>query len=230
MSLLMWEHARKNLKPGESPVFFKCPSCKSKLSRGSNKRLSGIEDICSNEGQMYATFKCKHEGCPCNDTVFWNDNGELYTVHGAFDKRPKESDYIDENNAPFGSETRQYNVELHKSDENGYIYRSKLFCIYKQYWYRSNTNGDILKRKCKLEIHVYNEHGGLERHITQLSRFIFSCKQFHRKRKYMGESILKELSERKDWPRADPYRKWIYRYALVWEYLFGKPKPLEGSK
>jgi hypothetical protein len=70
--------------------------------------------------------------------------------------------FINNNDAPFGSPERKTNVEIRKEDENKLLftfpcYPLKGWKVYSKWEYRSNEDGDILKKKLHFRI-ITNEN------------------------------------------------------------------------
>jgi hypothetical protein len=125
-----------------------CPCCKSELAHTGEARLETlIEHVECCFPAFKPKYECLNKNCRAFKNACWNEDGEYYIEKGGVVVK----DFIDNNNAPFGSIFRQINVECDKKDENKRI--NLLFVMVEiRYKYTSNQNGDILSRKKEIVI------------------------------------------------------------------------------
>jgi hypothetical protein len=135
---------------------WKCPICKSLLINGENKKYETLCDhVCNpnmDDHPYRPTYICPNKECKANiEKVFWDESGDIY---GGF--KIKENEFINLNDAPFGSLARKLNVEIYRRGglkRKIYLSPALTLWIYKpfiEYHYTSNTDGDILSRSWKL--------------------------------------------------------------------------------
>ncbi|MCF1193589.1 hypothetical protein LRR18_18540, partial [Mangrovimonas sp. AS39] len=89
--------------------------------------------------------------------------------------------FIDENDGPFGSISRQINVEVSKKDENHPLFgiETRWGHIEVVYSYKSNKDGDILSRKRKYQIWKKDKSGvGYTSYIPGISMLLFVLSDF----------------------------------------------------
>lgn len=127
----------------------KCPYCKSELKIEGQKYLETlVEHVEDVEPSLKNSYICSNEDCITRIAkINWNDSGELYCKNYLLEKTIK---YINNNNAPFGSLERKFNVEIHKDDENFDLLKIFGWTFRIEFEYQSNENGDILNRKWKI--------------------------------------------------------------------------------
>lgn len=135
-----------------------CPVCKSPVLISSQEQYeTGEEHVIDPNRESYPkrdAYRCTNSDCVCNDEkhkVFWNYNGEMY---GGF--MIDDDDFIDQNNAPFGSFERKMNLEIHKCGVKDRIELSPALCLwflqpYIQYHYKGNVMGNVVKRWFTIE-------------------------------------------------------------------------------
>jgi uncharacterized protein YbaR (Trm112 family) len=201
----------------------KCPVCKSELIVNGQERLETLmEHVDCREPSLKDSYICSMKECPTHKAgVRWNESGELYCKD--FYLESKLYKYIDNNNAPFGSFQRQLNVEIYKKDEN------KKFNIFGwtveiKYKYKSNENGDILKKWPK--INLWQRDHTL--YIPGIHMFLYCVKKHFAKYNpdYYDDFVL-PVRKNDDW----------WRYAAVYviraldrkgykKYLQDKNKPV----
>jgi len=133
----------------------KCPVCKFELYIFDQLRVQTLsEHVCDPNGEPCKknVWKCSNPKCSTHEYgVIWNDDGELYS-----DKFFKEGElkFINDNDAPFGSYSRQANVEIYKKGmpkTDIKICKIGKITYLKEYWYKSNEDGDVLKSGWKLK-------------------------------------------------------------------------------
>lgn len=215
----------------------KCPCCKTELKPWQMLRLETIDEhvcCCENISEKMA-YICPMPGCAVNGlnpntpTIYWNENGELYMDldTSTTDTFKREYDYfkgipwVDGNNAPFGSIQRAINVEVYKKDENKDLFIvPKWFPIRKGWrcervWhYKSNEDGDILKRSSSLRWWMPSDHGTWTLHTSgfRMLRFELCSVWWHfvalLKDNNDKQAInqLKEIIGRKEWKNAEWWR------------------------
>lgn len=214
----------------------KCPCCKTQLIEWKKLRLETLDEhICKPNGPVSEkmAYVCPAPGCPVNAAapavkVFWNEEGALYndfdtsTVESF--KRDKEYfsniPWIDGNDAPFGTFQRQINVEIYKKNENKIVFVvPKWFPIRKGWicekvWhYKSNENGDILKRSWSLNWWIPNGMGSRTRYISGISMMKFELRTIWRNiiqiikgNDKWAIQNLQRIIERSEWKNAEWWR------------------------
>lgn len=139
----------------------KCPSCLATLVVFGQGRLETLDSHVSQyDPPLLDKYQCPEEDCMTRASgVFWNMDGELYIVDYPKFRSLPEPIYVENNNGPFGSISRQINVEIYKKDENFHwltlptrmpsvLSGMKINVVYH---YQSDKDGHILKRKRTLE-------------------------------------------------------------------------------
>ena len=133
-----------------------CPVCKSEIIDGKVLKYQTLnEHVCNPNGEptKKQSYICGESDCICNENdIFWDDYGDLY---GNILQIPKGT-FINENNAPFGSHSRQSNVEIYKYGLKKDLYFHPIFGLwfvkpYIDFHYKSNTDGDVLSRRFTFE-------------------------------------------------------------------------------
>ena len=140
----------------------KCPSCESELVVIGQARLETIcEHVCDPNGipSMKNEYKCSNISCDTHLlNISWNKEGELYC--GVYDSNI-DICYIGDNDGPFGTISRRFNVELYK---NGVKDKTELFEVfgYKftiRHKYTADEDGNVLSKGYKLEIWRRDKEG-----------------------------------------------------------------------
>jgi len=194
-----------------------CPCCKSVLYKSGMKRLETLDEhVSCVEPSLKMSYKCTNDECDAYDYAIWNEYGEVYY------SKKKDVNWIDNNNAPFGTFQRRINVEVYKEDENCHWFTfpcwpMKGWKCRKKYIYTSNEDGDILKRKLTLEWTI--PEGNLEvYHVWGYKMLIHGIKDSLRLWKdyypEKGKDInqyplanLKQRIDRSEWKNAEWWRK-----------------------
>jgi len=139
----------------------KCPICKTELVELKKLRMETLDEHVSDPNEeisLKMAYRCPSSDCPSfgelKPIAFWNHIGEAYS-NGC--NRFKALPFIDNNDAPFGTWQRKANVEIYKDDENKLLftfpcYPLKGWKVYSKWYYTSNEDGDILKRKLTFQI------------------------------------------------------------------------------
>lgn len=127
-----------------------CPVCKSELMITGKERLETLaEHVCDPNGEprLKDKYECLNPGCKARGCLMWNAYGERY---GALSY----SEFVDNNDGPFGSFTRRANIEISKKDENHPLLgiETRWGQIRVVYKYEADDNGNILKRWRTYEI------------------------------------------------------------------------------
>lgn len=132
-----------------------CPVCKERLYITGKARMETLSEHVENVEVISKKdkYECLNDKCQAYNKVFWNFNGETYTNRQFGFFILDEIDFINGNNAPFGSFQRKMNVEILKHDEDFYLFKKWFggFSLKVMFKYKSNENGDIIKRKPYLQ-------------------------------------------------------------------------------
>ncbi len=132
-----------------------CPVCKSEVVYEKHRNCQTLDEhVCDPNGTPSSkpTYHCSNPKCICNkQKVFWDWYGDMY---GGF-KIP-DTTFINGNDSPFGSHSRKQNVEIYKKGLPRQKYLSpwwtlKLWQPMIEYHYKSNTDGEVLKKWTKIE-------------------------------------------------------------------------------
>jgi len=144
---------------GRKRTVMKCPICKTELVEWKMLKLETLDEHVSGSNvSLKMSYRCPSSDCPSfvelKPIAFWNHIGEVYSNDY---NRLKALTFIDNNNAPFGTWHRKANVEINKKDENKLLftfpcYPLKGWKVYSKWYYTSNEDGDILKRKLTFQI------------------------------------------------------------------------------
>lgn len=198
----------------------KCPVCKKDLEEWEERRLQTLDEhICDPNGipSLKMSYRCPDESCMTRQQgVFWNEDGELYTEEYVMDIKTI-IPFIDNNNAPFGSFQRQSNVEIFRDDKKllfilpkwmpGILSEMKIMLKWN---YKSDINGDVLKKRWVLK-YLVKEDDGYYYHNWGVHMLIFGIKGILKARKIGGNTMTWELRdniERAAWTDAEWWRKW----------------------
>jgi hypothetical protein len=183
---------------------WKCPVCKSEVKITSQESyetlLEHVEDPNKFSHPNRDAYRCINQECICNDpkhNVFWNYHGEMY---GGF--YIEDEDFIGENNAPFGSIERKFNIEIHKKGYKDCKYLSPLLCLgllqpYIEYHYKADVMGNVVKRWFSIKFLKKSESGDYSYGFTtcwstwKYLHYSFSSQiKFYKKNKNL--TVLKE--------------------------------------
>lgn len=194
----------------------KCPCCKSEIVIGPKKQYETLDEhVCSpnSESPFRDTLICSNEDCITRKgNAFWDHFGDMYG--GIY--IPKES-FIKENNSPFGSLGRKTNVEIYKVGLKSKTYLSPAWLLwfyqpFLEYNYRSNENGDVLKKS--ISVKFLKKDNKISKQYTILAipfwnTLIFLSNRFHKNKesydKNQNTFYLINMF------RPSPNRAWIYR-------------------
>jgi len=208
---LYWEEYEN--KRMEDKMF--CPVCKGQIEVIGKKRLETLtEHVSDPNGTPYMknVWKCSNKYCVTHRVgICWSNDGELYQIGNYFDT--KGIKFIDNNNAPFGSFSRQMNIETSKKDENFYIFKNLFGWKLKLKWkYKSNKNGDILSKKPSF-VWITPDNTV---YIGNIRMFNFILREYKRVKKYTEDvQELKKYffsSDKRKWRVASIYFLRIFQY------------------
>ena len=204
-----------------------CPVCKSELIVTGQERLETLDEhvSCVEEISFKNKYECSNPNCPTQGVACWNEDGEFYVNDWG---KSNSLQFIDNNNAPFGSFQRQANVEIYKKDEDYTLLTIGRYRFKIKFHYISNKNGDILKRKWKLEIWV-REHkfGGEMLYISGIHMLLFSICRFHRNIRNLKKGCdwcrneIKSNLFLEDWQKKDWWRRVACWYINQYLKLIG---------
>jgi len=196
-----------------------CPICKSELKVTGQARLETLDEhVTCGEVSLKDEYECLNKSCQAYETLMWAFTGERYTKR-VEDMFRKNFSFIDNNDGPFGSFQRQTNVEIYKKDENYDLLKTKKWRIHVVFCYKSNKDGDILKRWRKLEFWCRSGNGTETLYISGLRMFRHMVGEFHHARKrhrenendYWKKRIL-DLCKLEHWHKKDWWRRWSNAY------------------
>ena len=203
----------------------RCSVCETELIQGDSEKSyeTTADHVCNpNETpplRMY--WRCPNEECDTNKLgSFWGYNGEFF--HGYENFRHK-FDFIDGWSGALGSIARQTEVEVYKKDEN-YTFLNLWFFKFNWVWqYEADEDGNILKRKPKLEVWKRERGGGYVGYRSGIRMFFFCLGRFKRHLKefkktasdFHKSQLIREFKpeweDKRLWKRL--YHKWInFRY------------------
>jgi len=121
----------------------RCPSCKNPLVTASKLRRyqSLNEHVCSPNAPspLRKVYVCNNTCCIYYSpeiVLFWDHEGSFYGWNLA----------LPEYSAALNSPAKKIEVEIYKKDENKIIFEYKGFRFKREYSYKSNNDGEILKR------------------------------------------------------------------------------------
>lgn len=197
----------------------RCSICQSPLVAGGCFKR---EDACS---MVYTDFKYT---CPNHPLIFFGSDGEIFSDE--YNQYP----YINGLRSAFGSFARRVEVEIHKHDEEKFYHLTKRWTLLIYYDYKSNENGDILKRKRRfrfLKDHCY--------HTFDITILYHAIRDVH---KGVWQHFFHNLVSRacegifmRDWFGVHILnRRWSYRfhkwYGRVWMRILRYGPGWEGLK
>jgi hypothetical protein len=203
----------------------KCPICKSELLVTGQEHLETLNEHVSNpndEPSLKNKYECLNERCESREKLIWNEDGDLYHQHvyeNGYDFNEKYS-FIDGNDGAFGSFARRVNVEIYKKDENFLLCTLFGRKIFIKYLYKSNDDGDILKRTWKFEI--LRKNGSF--YISGWRMLIHMIRTFHKnsyERFDNPERFESEYLELRDWQKKNWWRRVASWYARAYLFLAG---------
>lgn len=210
-----------------------CPCCRTKLVITGQQRLETTEEhVCDPNGTpcMKDAYECLKSDCPAFGQGMWESGGEYFCKDYKV-KLP----FIDDNSGPFGSFSRKLNVEIYKRDENFTICEVFGWKFKIVFNYLSNEDGDILKKRPKLEIWRKDAQlGGYILYTSGISMLRFRIKQFHKALRYHKEygngARLKEYLDSDEWMNKNQWWRILgCKYANFYMKIFGKGVLDNGS-
>lgn len=165
------------------------------------------------------SYVCPNPHCQARRQVMWNRDGERYG---------KACNWIDGNDAPFGTISRRLNVEIYKKDEDYYLdtipcWPLKGWKVKVVHHNRANDDGKILSRGSSLEWHRPESGGVYVIHIWGI-RMLKHClreiwRDWRDARKNPKNSYAKrrieDCLERAKWDNAEWWRKWSASVARI---------------
>jgi len=155
----------------------RCPYCKSPLEA---YKVTRVQTLCEHVFSPNETpcpkqlYRCSVEACPTVGVCMWTLDGELFT-EGPYSH--KKIDFIDSNDAPFGTISRKINVEVCKHDEDFTFFRLPWVRAEIYFEYESNLDGDIVKRKPRLRLYKRYNKDGWERYWHPIHETKTVCKK-----------------------------------------------------
>lgn len=191
-----------------------CPKCKSELIKDGQARLQSLDEHVSNPNalpSLKTRYVCSNKECVCNtqedESVCWNSDGECYGGFKIFEHG--------QNTGPYGSYERKAQVEIYKHGPDGplkkKVYLSPIWMLwfyqpFIEYHYKSNENGDILKRSWSIEI--LKKDKGLGNRYCVHASFCWQTWRFlwrNFKRKMEDKNYAKAFS-------TGYNDRWVYRW------------------
>ncbi len=197
-----------------------CPRCKSELKPYKMRRLQTLEEHVWQPNDLPSlkmSYRCSSANCPTRIAgVVWNRDGELYYDNYA---ELKKIQFINNNNAPFGTSQRQYNVEIYKHDEERIFFNFpdirffplRGWKIKLEWKYQSNKNGEILSKRPRFKWitkeNVYH-NWGMNMLIFCLKGHLRNWRMFKKDPKNISffYNDLIETIKRKSWPDKEWWR------------------------
>jgi len=197
-----------------------CPICKSELVVTGQERLETLDEHVSNpnEPSLKNKYECLNKECSGYDRFMWDEDGDLYHKHHWCDH--KTFNFVNGNDGAFGSFARRVNVEIYKKDENFLLCTLFGRKIFIKYLYKSNDDGDILKRTWKFEI--LRKNGSF--YISGWRMLIHMIRTFHKnsyERFDNPERFESEYLELRDWQKKNWWRRVASWYARAYLFLAG---------
>lgn len=218
-----------------------CPVCKKLVVPWKEMRLETMDEhICNPNGEpsYKMAYRCSDEKCITNTfTIFWNDEGELYTDDFIPFRDMNAIPFINGNNAPFGTFQRKCNVEVYKKDENKLLVTLPLWFpnvlsgmeIWSKWYYKSNKNGDILRRRLSFEYitkkRVYHQWG-IKMLQYSMKNILNDWKSLRNNPEdKFSRDRLEQAVQRSWWPDAEWWRKMSgYFAAFLLKHSGGEVK------
>lgn len=197
----------------------KCPVCKSELVRGEDKEFeTSSEHVCNPNQNSYPlrpTWECLNNKCELSGyDCFWNEYGELYSNI----PYSKKINWINDNEAPFGTFSRKINVEIYGKGLKKKIYLSPALCLWFlqpmiEFKYLSNEDGDVLGKKMNLiflkksngsySIHWNSWYNSLKYYFKSFKRI---RKNWNKKHSSFLRKELKEKFQKREYNLTIPYK------------------------
>ena len=206
----------------------KCPCCKTILIQVGQGRFQNLVEHVTAPNKfpdMKDKHVCLNDGCKISPFCFWDSDGSFYiNDYTGYKSVNGDKCFIDGNNGAFGSWARKAYVEIYKDDENYEILRIGKFKFRMTYQYESNENGDILKRRRKIEIWIKSRNVGYTHYVSGIRMLKHIIQQFHADRKWRSTpdiiSFSKSLHGRGEW-----WRKVGHWYICKYSKLFPVKNP-----
>ena len=102
------------MAPERQGAVMRCPCCRTELIVKQQMRLQTLDEhVCNPNGEpsLKNAYECSNKDCPSvPPALVWDEFGDLYVTGENF-CASKDIPFINNNNAPFGSFTRKWNVE-----------------------------------------------------------------------------------------------------------------------
>jgi len=197
-----------------------CPLCKSELKVTGQEHLQTTDEhVCcpNDEPCLKDKYECLDPGCSGHNRFMWGEDGSLYYKNDYC--KSETFNFIDGNDGAFDSFARRINVEIYKKDENFLLCTLFGRKIFIKYLYKSNDDGDILKRTWTFEI--LRKNGSL--YISGWRMLLFSIRKFHLNsyRRFEDERFEEEYLELSEWQKKDWWRRVASWYARAYCFLAG---------
>lgn len=126
-----------------------CPACRSKLVVSGQEHLQNLWEHVftpNEEPSLKNFYTCENQQCECNIyNIKWSEYGEVYAGKKYIEF--ENIQFINNNDAPFGTYQRQANIEIYKHDEDFYIPLIFGYKIKMEHLYESDLDGNILSKK-----------------------------------------------------------------------------------
>jgi len=206
-----------------------CPSCRTELIVTGQARLETLDEHVTNPNgipSLKDKYICPNEDCAIAHNSFWDEWGGHYCEDfRESSELQKAGHFIDNNTGPFGSWERKSNVEIYKKDENYDFGRIGRFRFHKCYSYEADEDGNILKRRWRVQIWKRDNRLGMDTlHIPGIKMLFFSIGQFHRERKWKDTPGILD-SNTSFRRRGEWWRRLAYWYAVA----VTKVSPVKGA-
>lgn len=196
-----------------------CPCCKSPVEINGTERYETLLDHVSNPNrEVYPErdkYQCTNDECITRkNDIFWDYHGDRYgRIKGELGG---DNYFIDKNDAPFGSYSRQANVEIYKKGLKSKTYLHPAWCMwflqpYIEYEYTADKNGNVLSTRRKIKF--LRKEKGRENYLIHFSfcwhtwSFLFS--RFKRHIEYYKKDG--NINELKSAFEHSYNRSWEYR-------------------
>lgn len=200
-----------------------CPICKTELKItgkarlvSSSEHVMGLDEM-PNGITVKDRYQCPNRGCVAyEEKLIWNELGEFYIPNYT----GRHFNFINGNNAPFGSWERKVNVEIYKHDEDWYLFKfpiGKGYAGKVVYSYKADEDGNVLSRKCKLQLIIGGAYyiSGIHMLKYCLSTFYEAKREYKKTKSKFWLERLQEEFVKSNWDK-----RWWRQVYLWWIHTF----------
>lgn len=206
-----------NMAPERQDVVMKCPCCRTELIVKRQMRLETLEEhVCNPNGEpsLKNAYECSNRDCPSvPPALVWDEFGSLYVTGKDF-YTSKGIPFINNNNAPFGSFERRWNVERDDIRNGSFIipcWPLKGWSVHFYCHRLADENGDVIAKKhylCWVRPDGYRHIWGIHMFVFCLRGTLKNWKELRRNpASIWSRKELQTSVEQLHWAQAEWWRK-----------------------